>query len=146
MITGKLRLEKWMERILTRGKLAAETGCNIETIRFYEKIGLMPDPKRTVAGYRQYAPADRARLQFILRARELGFSIADLRDLLGLVDGGDYTCAEVKQLTLAHLRSVRARIADLKRLEKTLASVSAQCDGDSVPQCPIIDALFQPVL
>jgi MerR family mercuric resistance operon transcriptional regulator len=85
-------------------------------------------------------------LQFILRARELGFSIADLRDLLGLVDGGDYTCAEVKQLTLAHLRSVRARIADLKRLEKTLASVSAQCDGDSVPQCPIIDALFQPVL
>lgn len=130
-------------RLLTRGRLANEIGCNIETIRFYEKIGLMPDPKRTPAGYRQYLPADRARLQFILRARELGFSITDLRGLLGLVDGGDYTCAEVREVTLAHLKSVRTRIRDLKQLEKTLATVSAQCDGEAVPQCPIIDALFE---
>jgi len=127
---------------VTRGRLAEETGSNIETIRYYEKIGLMPEPKRSESGYRLYGDAARKRLQFILRARELGFSIEELRGLLGLVDGGNYTCGEVHEMTVAHLDSVRRKIDDLRRLELTLAEMSAQCEGGAVPECPVIDVLF----
>lgn len=127
---------------VTRGQLAKEAGCNIETIRYYEGIGLMPAPKRSEGGYRLYGETDRRRLRFILRGRELGFSIEELRSLLSLVDGGEYTCGEVQNLTISHLGDIRAKIADLRRLEHTLAEVSAQCAGGNVPDCPIIDALF----
>ncbi len=127
---------------VTRGRLAKATGCNIETIRYYEQIGLMPAAMRSDSGYRIYGAIERQRLSFILRGRELGFSIKGLRSLLSLVDGGDYTCGEVRDQTLRHLEDVRAKIADLRRLELTLAEVSAQCEGGTVPDCPIIDALF----
>jgi len=127
---------------VTRGHLARETGCNIETIRYYEQIGLVPAPKRSDSGYRLYGDTDRRHLQFILRGRELGFSIAELRSLLSLVDGGRYTCGEVRDLTVQHLESVRSKLADLRRLERTLAESSAQCEGGTVPECPVIDALF----
>lgn len=127
---------------VTRGHLARATGCNIETIRYYEQIGLMPAPRRSASGYRLYGEGERRRLRFILRGRELGFSIEDLRSLLSLVDGGGYTCGEVQGLTLRHLAGVRARIADLRRLERTLAVVSERCAGGSVPDCPVIDALL----
>lgn len=127
---------------VTRGRLAKETGSNIETIRYYEKIGLMPAPRRSESGYRLYGEAARRRLRFILRGRELGFSIEELRSLLSLVDGGDYTCGEVHELTVEHLESVRTKISDLQRLERTLADMSAQCEGGEVPECPVIDALF----
>ena len=96
----------------TRGDLARATGCNIETIRYYEKIGLLPDPPRTDAGYRIYSAAHATRLRFILRARELGFSMEDIRGLLGLEDGAAPTCAEVKERTERHLADVHAKIAD----------------------------------
>lgn len=126
---------------LQRAGLARLTGCNLETIRYYESIGLMPDPPRTAAGYRIYDESHVSRLRFILRARELGFAIEDIRDLLGLVDDGNQTCAEVKEWTERHLADVRAKIADLRRIENVLASTAAKCTGDQVPACPVLDVL-----
>ena len=126
---------------LKRAELARRTGCNLETIRYYEKIGMMPDPPRTASGYRVYDNKHVARLRFILRGRGLGFSIDELRGLLGLVDGGTQTCAEVKALTEQHLSDVRAKIADLRRIEKVLAATAAQCSGEQVPECPVLEAL-----
>lgn len=128
-------------RGLQRAKLARRTGCNLETIRYYEKIGMMPDPPRTASGYRVYDEGHVSRLRFILRARELGFAIEHIRGLLELVDGGTQTCAEVKERTERHLADVRAKIADLRRIEKVLAATAAQCSGDDVPECPVLEAL-----
>lgn len=128
-------------RGLQRAELARRTGCNLETIRYYEKIGMMPDPPRTASGYRVYDEAHVSRLRFILRARELGFAIEEIRGLLGLVDGGTQTCAEVKERTERHLADVRAKIADLRRIERVLAATAAKCTGDEVPDCPVLDAL-----
>ncbi|HBR40719.1 MAG TPA: MerR family transcriptional regulator [Sulfitobacter pontiacus] len=128
-------------KTLQRAELARRTGCNLETIRYYEKTGMMPDPPRTASGYRVYDEAHVSRLRFILRARELGFSIYGIRGLLDLVDGGTQTCAEVKERTERHLADVRAKIADLKRIEKVLAGTAAQCSGEEVPECPVLEAL-----
>jgi len=125
----------------TRGDLARTTGCNIETIRYYEKTGLLPDPPRTDAGYRIYSAAHATRLRFILRARELGFSMEDIRGLMGLEDGTAPTCAEVKERTERHLADVRARIADLRRIESVLAATASRCSGAEVPDCPVLDAI-----
>ncbi|MBA3447299.1 MAG: helix-turn-helix domain-containing protein [Pseudaminobacter sp.] len=126
---------------IQRAELARLTGCNLETIRYYEKIKLMPDPERTAAGYRIYDGAHVSRLRFILRARELGFAIEEIRRLLELVDGGNQTCAEIKERTEQHLADVRAKIVDLKRIERVLAATAAQCSGEDVPECPVLDAL-----
>ena len=126
---------------MRRGELAEQSGCNIETVRFYEKRGLLPAPPRTAGGHRDYARAHLERLMFIRRARELGFTLDQIRDLLALVDGGDWTCAEIKAMTLEHLGHVRRKIMDLESLARTLADMAAQCDGGAVPQCPIIEAL-----
>lgn len=127
---------------IKRGALAKASGCNIETIRYYENIGLLNSPERTASGHRLYSPGDQKRLRFILRARDLGFSIEELRSLLSLVDSHDYSCGEVLDLTRGHLDSVRKKIDDLEKLANTLADVSAKCDGGDVPHCPVIDALF----
>jgi len=126
---------------LKRAELARRSGCNLETIRYYEKIGLLPDPPRSEAGYRLYDEHHLQRLRFILRARELGFPVEEIRGLLGLVDGGNQTCAEVKSRTQKHLADVRTRIADLARIERVLAQTAEQCSGDEVPECPVLDAL-----
>lgn len=126
---------------LQRGELARRTGCNLETIRYYEKIDMLPDPPRTAAGYRVYDHGHVSRLRFILRARELGFSIEEIRGLIGLVDGGNQTCAEVKERTEQHLADVRAKIADLKRIENVLAETASRCSGKDVPECPVLEAL-----
>ncbi len=127
---------------ITRGELAKRSGCHLETVRYYEKIGLLPPPTRTEGGHRLYKIDDQRRLRFILRGRELGFSIAELRGLLSLVDSHVYTCGEIFDLTIEHLGSVRAKIADLKRLERTLARISSECHGGAVPECPVIDTLW----
>lgn len=129
---------------MTRGELARLTGCNPETVRYYEKAGLMPAPPRSPGGHRQYDDSYVRRLYFILRSRELGFSIEELRGLLAMVDGNTYTCAEVRDISLEHLRAIHRKIADLRRLERTMAAMVAECDGGAVPECPVIDALFQP--
>ncbi|MGH9808687.1 MAG: MerR family transcriptional regulator [Terriglobia bacterium] len=130
---------------LAIGALAKRSGVNIETIRYYEKIGVMPKPARSSGGYRLYTSDHLKRLTFIRRGRELGFSLDELRDLLRLVDGHAYTCAEVRALTLEHVGAIRRKIADLRRLERVMSSVASQCSGRKVPDCPIIDALFQPI-
>jgi MerR family mercuric resistance operon transcriptional regulator len=128
---------------MRRGELAERSGCNIETVRFYEKQGLLPAPPRTAGGHRDYAQEHLRRLTFIRRSRELGFTIGEVRGLLGLVDGGDWTCAEVRAMTLEHLADVRRKIADLQKLAGILEDMAAQCDGGAVPECPIIDALLE---
>ena len=128
----------------TIGELSKRTGVNIETIRYYEKIGAMPNPPRTAAGYRVYGGDLLKRLTFIRRCRQLGFSMAEIHQLLDLVDAHGYTCAEVQALTLEHAEMVKQKIRDLKSLEKTLRGIASQCTGKKVPECPIIDALLGP--
>ena len=127
---------------MSRGEITRRAGCNIETVRYYEKIGLMPDPPRTAGGHRIYGTEHTKRLAFILRGRTLGFSIKELRGFLDLVDGSAVTCAEVKTRTLNHLVDVRGKLSDLKRLERVLKDISNHCEGDESPECPIIDALY----
>ena len=127
---------------MTRGQLASCTGCNLETIRYYEKIELMPDPGRTVSGYRQYQAHHEQRLRFIMRGRELGFSIDDLKGLLELVDRRAVSCAEVQATANKHLAATRRKIADLERIERVLGQTVASCSGQDVPDCPLIDSLF----
>lgn len=127
---------------MKRGKLAQATGCNLETIRYYEKIKLLPAPYRTQSGHRLYSGDDQKRLKFILRGRELGFSIHDLRDLLKLVDSEDYTAGEVLEITAQHLTNVKAKIFDLKKIEKTLSDMCTKCAGGEARECTIIGALF----
>lgn len=124
-----------------RGELAKRAGCNIETIRYYEQIELLNVPARTQSGHRVYSEADQSRLRFILRSRELGFTIAEVSSLLSLVDDGSYNCGEIHALTVEHLKSVEGKIADLRKLQRTLKKISSECSGGTNPDCPIIDAL-----
>lgn len=126
----------------SRGLLAKQTGVNAETIRYYEKIGLLPEPPRSQGGHRVYDLTHLQRLSFIRRGRELGFTLYDIRGLLDLVDTGHYTCAEVRDRTVVHLADVQQRIRDLKNMEHVLKDMVAECDSKSVPDCPIIEALF----
>ena len=129
-------------RLLTIGKTSAATGCNIETIRFYEKEGLLPEPQRTQGGHRLYTQEQTERLIFIRRCRELGFSMADIRQLLSLVDGQEVTCERVKTIVEAHLTQTREKLTALRKMERTLFALSRSCDGGDVPDCPIIEALL----
>ncbi len=130
------------ETSLSRGTLAKHSGVNSETIRFYEKKGLMPDPQRSAGGHRIYDRSHLKRLSFIRRTRELGFTIREVCDLLDLVDSEEYTCAEVRDRTVAHLQDVEQKLRDLQNMQQTLNNMVSKCDGGSVPECPIIDALF----
>jgi len=127
---------------IKRGQLAKRTGCNAETIRYYEKIGLLPEPVRSAAGYRLYGDTHEQRLRFVMRGRELGFAIEDLKSLLNLVDRNAVSCGEVKRLAKLHLRSVRDKIDDLKHMESVLSDTVHSCSGKDVPECPLIDTLF----
>ncbi len=127
------------------GDLSMQTRVNIETIRYYEKVGLLPAPGRTEGRHRVYGPAHVARLTFVRRSRELGFSLDEVRSLLRLVDGGHSSCSDVQAVTLEHLEDVRTKIADLQRLERTLSEVASRCQGGSVPDCPIVEALYTPL-
>ena len=125
------------------GEVSRRTGCNIETIRYYERIGVLPQPPRSKGGHRVYGESHLKRLAFVRRARGLGFTQQEVRGLLELVDGGDFTCGEIKEIALAHADEVRQKISDLQRMENVLSNMAAECDGGTVPDCPIIDALFQ---
>ena len=128
---------------LSIGALSKQSGVNVETVRYYEKIGVMPTAARSASGYRVYSSHHVRRLHFVRRGRELGFSLDELRNLLRLVDGHTFTCAEVHALTVEHLRDIRQKIVDLRRLERVMSDMAAKCKGDQVPECPIIDALFE---
>ena len=127
------------------GQLSKKTGCNIETIRYYEKRGLLPSPPRTAGGYRLYDPDHLKRLTFVMRSRDLGFSMAEIEKLLSLVDEHQLTCHDMHQQTLAHVGDIQSKIADLKRLERVLTEIASKCSDGTVPECPIIDALYEPL-
>ncbi len=131
-----------MRGLIKRGALAKQLGCSLETIRYYEGIGIMPEPMRTQSGHRLYGREEQERLRFILRCRELGFSIQELRRLLSMVDSDHFTCGEVHELTQEYLQSVSEKIADLRKLEHTLKAISMECAGGDAPDCPIIEALY----
>lgn len=124
------------------GAMSRETGVNIETIRYYERIEIMPKPDRTEGGNRQYNQDQLKRLFFIKRCREIGFGIGEIRALLSMVDHQDFTCGEVHDMTVEHLTNVKKKISDLRRLERSLTTMAAECSKGDVPECPIIDTLF----
>ncbi|SEI96172.1 Cu(I)-responsive transcriptional regulator [Sphingobium sp. AP50] len=123
------------------GELANATGTKVETIRYYEQSGLLSAPARTHGNYRNYGPDDLARLSFIRRARDLGFSIEQVRALLDLSDDRTRDCATVDHIASEHLREVDRKIADLTALRRELSAVIASCDGGTVAECCIIEAL-----
>ncbi len=126
---------------LKRSELSRRTGCNLETIRYYESVGLMPDPPRSPSGHRRYGAMHVERLSFIMRARELGFTMEEIRGLLSLVDRGSHTCADVEKMGRHHLEVVRAKIRDLQAIETLLSETILRCTGSSTPDCPLLDVL-----
>lgn len=123
------------------GELTRRTGCHIETIRYYERIGVIPAAQRR-GRYRAYRSADVTRLRFIQRARELGFPLAEVRALLDLgSQRRSRSCTRVKALALQHVRNIRTKIADLERLAGVLEQAIARCDDGGSSHCPILDAL-----
>lgn len=123
------------------GELSRQTDCRVETIRYYERQGLMPPPPRTDGGHRLYSEAMVGRLRFIRRSRELGFPMDRVRALLSLVDREQVSCEAVKTLAEEQLRDIDTRIRDLRKMQRTLTELAGQCSGDDVPECPMIDDL-----
>jgi MerR family transcriptional regulator, mercuric resistance operon regulatory protein len=128
-------------RELTIGKLSELTGVNVETIRYYERTNVLPEPPRTDSGRRIYQSADVRVLAFVRRARELGFSLDDVRTLLRLGGPEEASCREVRRIATHHLDDIRTKIADLRKLERLLAKTITQCTGTTAPDCPVLDVL-----
>ncbi|HYR07150.1 MAG TPA: MerR family transcriptional regulator [Longimicrobium sp.] len=128
--------------VLTIGELAKRAGVGVETVRFYEREGLIPPPPRTGSGYRQYPPETVARLRFIQRAKELGFSLREVEELISLHLDPEVPCAEVRTRAEAKIADIDARLRDLERMRASLAQFVDACDagGDGSP-CPILEAL-----
>ena len=126
---------------LTIGGLSQLTGVNIETIRYYEKIKVLPVPSRTANGRRMYGPMEHRILAFVRRSRELGFSLDEVRALLRLGGPEKASCREVREIAAHHLDDIRAKIADLRKLERLLTKTVAQCTGTTAPECPVLDIL-----
>jgi MerR family transcriptional regulator, mercuric resistance operon regulatory protein len=124
----------------TIGQLSTETGVGIETIRYYEKVRLLPKPPRTQGGHRLYTNDHLKRLMFVRRSRELGFTLDEVCNLLRMVDGG-FTCGQVKTAAVEHLKDIRSKISGLRKMERTLAGMAARCKGGTAPECPVVDVL-----
>lgn len=128
---------------MTIGQLARRAGSDVETIRYYERRGLLPPPPRSGNGYRRYPPDAARRLRFIRRAKTLGFTLAEIGELLSLREAGNNRAA-VKELARARLADLDARLADLQRMRDALADLDQRCTGHgTVSGCPIIEALDQ---
>jgi len=125
---------------LTIARLAAAADVGVETVRYYERRGLLPQPMRAQGGYRRYDRNHVARIRFIKRAQELGFTLAEIESLLELEDGADR--GTIRRIARARLEQIRSRIADLRRMKKVLAHVLHECEQRvAAPQCPIITAI-----
>ncbi len=124
------------------GELAQICNCPVETIRYYEKIGLLPPPDRQANAYRNYKVLHQKWLQFILRNKELGFSQSEIRRLTDLAHQLQPACAEVHELLEEHVNDVRKRIHDLKRMERALVRLKTQCRDGTLHDCPVIDELM----
>jgi MerR family mercuric resistance operon transcriptional regulator len=123
------------------GALALSTGCPVETIRYYEKIGLLPPPLRTTGGHRVYGVGHRQRLAFVLRGRELGFSLEEVRELVALAEVGNGACQAVEAIARRHIATIEARIADLSRMLEVLERLARACRRGRRPHCPILETL-----
>lgn len=123
------------------GRLSAETGVNIETIRYYERIGLMPEPFRSDGGHRIYDEQHQSRLLFVRRCRDLGFPLEDIRDLLSLADEGE-PCGSMRPALNAQLSLVRAKIDALRAMEDALETILNSCSDCDAPECNISNALY----
>lgn len=123
------------------GELSRATGTNVETIRYYERIDLLPAPRRTGGNYRDYAAAHVHRLRFIRHARGLGFDIANIRSLLDLGEHPDRDCAEVDRITSGHLAEVDRKIEQLGQLRRELDRMLTQCRGGQIADCRILQSL-----
>ena len=126
---------------LSIGRLAQATGCKVQTIRWYEEIGLMPEPGRTPGNQRVYGPEHADRLAFIRHARELGFPLDDVREMLSMGDQPGQSCQAVDAVARRHLNSVKQRIDRLKGLQAELERMIEQCRGGKVSDCRIIEVL-----
>jgi DNA-binding transcriptional MerR regulator len=125
----------------TVGQLAQDTGIKPVTIRYYEKIGLLPEARRSASGYRMYSTTDHSRLVFIRRSRGLGFSLDDIRELLSLADRQQESCAGVDAKVEQQLAQVRSRLSDLRAMELELERLSKCCEGGVIMDCRIIETL-----
>jgi DNA-binding transcriptional MerR regulator len=123
------------------GDLARYAGTKVETIRWYEKVGLLPRPARTEGNYRVYGEAERRRLGFIRRARDLGFPLDQIRAFIELADDRSGDCCRIDAMAGSHLRDVERRIADLEALRRELSALIASCAGGTVAECGILDSL-----
>ena len=126
------------------GELARASDTKVETIRYYERIGLLPAPPRTAGNYRNYSATHASRLSFTRRARDLGFSIEQIRALLGLADQKQQPCEAVDVIARAHLAEVKRKLADLTALRRELESLIGQCRHGTIAECRIIEALAPP--
>ena len=126
------------------GEAAKGSGVSAKMIRYYEETGLIPPAARTTAGYRIYSDQDVHMLRFIRRARDLGFSVEGIRELLGLWRDRDRQSADVKRLALAHVTELRQKIHELEDMATTLESLAASCHGNDRPDCPILSELEAP--
>lgn len=127
--------------MLTIGTLAKRTGTKVQTIRYYEQIGLMPEPGRTEGGQRRYGDAGLDRLAFIRHSRELGFSLKAIRELLDLSDSPERSCAQIDAVAQRQLHEVEARIARLEALRIELRRMLSECSADRVADCRILEVL-----
>lgn len=127
----------------TIGQLAKKARVHVETLRYYEKRGLLPEPPRSDGGYRQYSEGAVLRIQFIKHAKELGFSLKETMELLSLRVDPQTTCADVKSRTGAKIASIEEKIRNLQRMKKALTKLAAECTGKGPSsECPILEALY----
>ena len=128
--------------VLKSGQLAQKAGVNQETLRYYEKEGLLPEPERTDSGYRQYQYQDVQRVRFIKRAQELGFSLKEVKELLAFKIDPKFSAKDVKALTEQKIKTIEDKIRDLELIKLTLSNLSCACSGKgTVDDCPIINSL-----
>jgi MerR family mercuric resistance operon transcriptional regulator len=138
MRTGNLSSTK----CLSIGELARLGGCRVDTIRYYERVGLLPKAERSDGGQRRYSEAQARQLLFIRRLRDLGFSLNEIEGFLGMVRRQSYGCAEFKTMAEARTAEIRRKIAELRRLGRRLAEMSAHCKDPAVATCGVIEALW----
>jgi MerR family mercuric resistance operon transcriptional regulator len=140
----RIQVEVKDMRSLTTGELAEKTGVNIETVRYYERRGLIMEPPRTESGYRQFPPETVQRIRFIKRAQELGFTLNEIEQLLSIADGDGSRCEDVYEFTIGKVQEIEERIRHLQRLKAVLAELAESCPHKGpIEKCPIIESLIE---
>jgi MerR family mercuric resistance operon transcriptional regulator len=123
------------------GQVAKEAGVNIETIRYYERLKLISEPERTESGYRVFPPEVVRRIKFIKRSQDLGFTLAEIQELLALTESGEHTCEQVKELATQKLNEIELKIQDLQKIQSALQDLLSKCAEGENSVCPIIERL-----